>query len=657
MTSVAGPRIAAPHAPGDDAGHGSHNAWTSHDAEELYGVHRWGQGYFGINAAGHVCIRPEKRPARSIDLRLLVDALRGRDLHPPLLIRFTDILKHRVLDLHTAFTGAMRANDYRGMYRSVYPIKVNQQRHVVEEILQFGRSCGMGLEAGSKPELLAIMALVPDDDTLIICNGFKDDAFIEAVILATKVGMNIIPVVEKFSELRLIAKYARRHRVRPAIGIRAKLATTGEGRWEQSGGLRSKFGLFASEIVEALDFLRDNGLAECLQMLHFHLGSQAANIADVKNAVTELARFYVELQRRGAGLSCLDIGGGLGIDYDGSQTNFESSINYTLEEYASNVVFHIMEVCDQAGVQHPTIITESGRALTAHHSVLVINVLGWSGYDRFEIPATLPADPAGAHPPPLTNLFEAFHGLTERTCHECYHDAQVEWHRIVELFKLGYCTLDQRALAERLYFGICSRVLQIVRSLDKVPEEFAHLERMLANTYFCNWSIFQSLPDSWAIDQLFPIMPIHRLNERPSCRGTLADITCDSDGRVDRFIGRQDVKEVLELHPFNGDDYYLGVFLVGAYQEILGDLHNLFGDTNAVHVSLDERGRPQIDEVVKGDTVREVLQYVQYAAPDLLRSMRRRVEQALGSRRLTLAQSRRLLRFYESGLDGSTYLE
>jgi len=635
----------------------STSTWTTADTEALYRVQQWGQGYFSVNADGNVAVHPTQDPARSIDLKKLVDELRERGIQPPLLVRFTDILQHRVGQLHDAFTAAMRDNDYRGGYRCVYPIKVNQQRHVVEEILGFGRPYGFGLEAGSKPELLAVMALVEDEQTPIICNGFKDDEFIEAVILATKIGKNIIPVVEKFSELELIVKYAKQHNVKPSIGVRVKLAARGAGRWESSGGVRSKFGLFVSEVLDALTFLRNHGMGDCLNLLHFHLGSQINNIRNLKNAIIELVRVYVELQRLGAGLKYIDVGGGLGVDYDGSKTNFESSINYSLQEYANDVVFHIKEICDQAGVDQPTIISESGRAMVAYHSVLVFNVVGWSGFARFELPSELSPQQRSELPAPVVNLFDTYCTINAANVTEYYHDAQMSKDAVLNLFSLGYCTLEQRSLAERLFFGICHKVLQIVRKMEYVPEEFEGLEAMLSDTYFCNFSVFQSMPDSWAIDQLFPIMPIHRLNERPTCRGILADITCDSDGKVDRFIDRRDVKSVLELHPYDGRDYYIAAFLVGAYQEILGDLHNLLGDTNAVHVSLDEQGRYSIDEVIEGDTVREVLQYVQYSADELMRTMRKRVERALRDQKLTLDESRVLLRFYEQGLEGYTYLE
>ncbi|MEA2734038.1 MAG: arginine decarboxylase, partial [Humisphaera sp.] len=407
----------------------------------------------------------------------------------------------------------------------------------------------------------------------------------------------------------------------------------------------------------ALEYLRKNGMGDCLNLLHFHLGSQINNIRNIKGAIIELVRVYTELQRLGAGLKYIDVGGGLGVDYDGSKTDFGSSINYGLQEYANDVVFHVKEVCDQAGVEHPTIISESGRAMVAYHSVLVFNVIGWSGFKRFDLPQQLADRDRSTMPGPLVNLYDTYVGVTEANYMEYYHDAHVSRDAVLNLFSLGYCSLEHRSLAERLFFGICSKVLHIIRKLDYVPDEFKGLEAMLSDTYFCNMSIFQSIPDSWAIDQLFPIMPIHRLGEEPNCRGVLADITCDSDGKVDRFIDRRDVKSVLELHPYDDGDYFVGVFLVGAYQEILGDLHNLLGDTNAVHVTVDDNGQWSIDEVIEGDTVREVLQYVQFNADELKRSMRKMMEQALRDNKLSVDEARVLLKFYENGLEGYTYLE
>jgi arginine decarboxylase len=638
-------------------GTGAGRAWTVADSARLYGIHNWGNGYFSVNEDGHVTVQPTKDPAKTIDLKKLVDELRGRDIQMPVLLRFTDILQHRVGQIHEAFTNAIRDHDYKGDYRCVYPIKVNQQRHVVEEIHSFGKPYGFGLEAGSKPELLAVMGIVDDDNTPIVCNGFKDDEFIEAVILATKIGRNIIPVVEKFSELELLVKYAKLHNVKPSIGVRVKLAARGAGRWQESGGVRSKFGLFVSEVLDALEYLRNHGMGDCLNLLHFHLGSQINNIRNIKGAIIELVRVYTELQRLGAGLKYIDVGGGLGVDYDGSKTDFGSSINYGLQEYANDVVFHVKEVCDQAKVEHPTIISESGRAMVAYHSVLVFNVIGWSGFKRFDLPQQLSDDQRGKVPGPLVNLFDTYTGVNEQNFMEYYHDAHVSRDAVLNLFSLGYCTLEDRSLAERLFFGICSKVLHIIRKLDYVPDEFKGLEAMLSDTFFCNMSIFQSIPDSWAIDQLFPIMPIHRLGEEPNCRGVLADITCDSDGKVDRFIDRRDVKSVLELHPYDDNDYFVAAFLVGAYQEILGDLHNLLGDTNAVHVTVDDNGQWSIDEVIEGDTVREVLQYVQFDADDLKRSLRKMTELALRENKLNVDEARVLMKFYENGLEGYTYLE
>jgi arginine decarboxylase len=643
--------------PASPNGNGFHKPWTTADSAKLYNIQQWGSGYFSVNAEGHVAVHPTQDPSIGVDLKKLVDELRERDIALPILLRFTDILRHRVGRLHNAFSNAIRDHDYHGEYRCVYPIKVNQQRHVVEEITQFGKEFHFGLEAGSKPELLAVLAMVEDDATPIICNGFKDDEFIEAVILATKIGKNIIPVVEKFSELELIVKYAKLHNVKPSIGVRVKLAAKGAGRWEQSGGVRSKFGLFISEVMEAMEYLRRAGMGDCLNLLHFHLGSQINNIRNIKHAVIELVRVYVEMQRLGAGLKFIDVGGGLGVDYDGSHTDFGSSVNYGLQEYANDVVFHVKEICDQCGVEHPTIISESGRAMVAHHSMLVFNVLGWSGFARFAVPTLLTEQQRSEMPQPVVNLFDSHAGINDQNFMEYYHDATISKDAVLNLFSLGYCSLEDRSVAERLFFAICAKVLTIIRKLDYVPDEFEGLESMLSDTYFCNFSIFQSMPDSWAIDQLFPIMPIHRLNEEPDCRGILADITCDSDGKVDRFIDRRRVKPVLELHAYDGSDYFLATFLVGAYQEILGDLHNLLGDTNAVHVSIDESGRVSIDEVVEGDTVREVLQYVQFNADDLKRAMRKSVERALRDQKLTIDESRVLLKFYENGLEGYTYLE
>ncbi len=633
----------------------SAHAWKLHDAFETYGVKNWGKGYFGINRLGHLTVHPEKDPDRSIDLKDLIDQLRGRGIQPPILLRFSDLLKHRIGEIAGAFEKARKDAGYDGNYACVYPIKVNQQRHVVEEVLDYGKEHGFGLEAGSKPELLAVLALTNGTaETPIICNGFKDDEFIKMVVMGRKIGKHIIPVVEKFTELELLVKYMEELGVRQPLGVRVKLASRGSGRWKGSAGYRSKFGLTLTEVLEAFEYLKARGLEDCLQLTHFHMGSQVSNIRKVKDALTEAARVYAELYRLGAGLKFIDVGGGLGVDYDGSQTDFESSTNYTLQEYANDVVFRIKAVCDEAGVPHPTIISESGRALVAYHSVLVFDVLGTSDFDKCTAPESLPEDA----PQPLQDLFTTHKELNKKNYLEGYHDAVQSMEETLNLFNLGYLSVELRALAERLYWALCRKVMRITRDLDYVPDELNGLENMLSDTYFCNFSVFQSMPDSWAIDQLFPIMPIHRLTEAPTRRGVLGDITCDSDGKVDQFIDLRDVRSSLELHPYTGDEpYYLGGFLLGAYQEILGDLHNLFGDTNAVHISLEEDGTTNVETVVKGDTVTEVLNYVQYSAEKLTDRVRKDVERAVRQGKISVTESRQFLRFYESGLEGYTYLE
>jgi len=627
--------------------------WKLSDAFETYRVNEWGKGYFGINNLGNVTVMPTKEPEASIDLKELIDQLQARGIQLPILVRFTDILRHRVSEIHAAFQKSIEEFDYKGKYCCVYPIKVNQQRQVVEEILDFGKPFQFGLEAGSKPELLAVMALTNGGNTPIICNGFKDEEFIHMTMLARKIGKNIIPVVEKFTELELIVKQAEITGVRPVIGIRAKLAARGAGRWRSSAGYRSKFGLTLTEMLEAVDYLKQRGMVDCLQLVHFHLGSQITNIRSIKAALTEVGRVYTEMHRIGANVNYIDVGGGLGIDYDGSQSDFESSINYTLQEYANDVVFRIKSVCDDAGVPHPTIISESGRAMVGYHSLLVFDVVGVSNFDRYTVPPQIPDD----GPQQLADLFAIFQDLKKKNLQESYHDALQAVDEAVNMFNLGTINIEQRALIERLFWAVCSKILRMVRELDYTPEELQGLESMLSDTYFCNFSVFQSMPDSWAIKQLFPIMPIHRLTENPTRKAVLGDITCDSDGKIDQFIDLRDVRNTLQLHEFTGQPYYLGAFLLGAYQEILGDLHNLFGDTNAVHVSLDENNHLNIDEVIKGDTVREVLAYVQYKADELTDRIRKDVEKAVKLGTISIAESREFLDFYQSGLEGYTYLE
>jgi arginine decarboxylase len=631
--------------------------WSAAEAAELYDVPRWGQGYFSVSEQGHLLVHPTKEPGRGVDLKRLVDRLHLHGLAVPILIRFTDILKHRLGEIHSAFQHAISQNQYQGRYCCVYPIKVNQQRQVVEEVLNFGAQYGFGLEAGSKPELLAVAAMA-SNETPIVCNGFKDAEFIEMAMLAQKMGRHIIPVVEKYTELELILEYAEKVGVRPNIGMRVKLASRGSGRWQSSGGYRSKFGLTVTEILRGLEELKKRDMSDCLKLLHFHLGSQITHIRIIKGALNEAARVYCELVKQGAGLEYMDVGGGLGVDYDGSQTNFESSMNYTLQEYANDVVYHIQTVCDEAGVTHPTIVSESGRAVSAYHSMLIFNVLGTTAFGEEKIPTVVKDD----FEQPVVDLIEAYHGVTQRNAVETYHDAQQALDMAMNLFSGGYLPLEQRAHAENLFFAICEKIHKLCQGMDDVPEDLQPLGELLSDTYFCNFSLFQSIPDSWAIKQLFPVMPIHRLNERPVNHAVIGDITCDSDGKLEQFIDRRDVKKTIKLHAFNGEPYFLGVFLVGAYQEILGDLHNLFGDTHAVHVRLAENGDElvegaRVEHIIKGDTVREVLKYVEFDPEALMGKLRRDVEGAVHAGRMEDQQAGRLLKFYEEALMGYTYLE
>ena len=627
--------------------------WSTTDAKETYDIARWGNGYFGINEAGHVAVHPDKNPARSIDLKELVDKLQLRGIDLPILVRFGEILKHRLGEIHGAFQTAINEQKYNGNYSCVFPIKVNQQRQVVEEVIDFGRAHKFGVEAGSKPELLAVVALT-DNDTPIICNGFKDAEFIETAMFAHKIGRKIIPVVEKYTELQMILDYAEKIGVRPNIGMRVKLASRGSGRWQSSGGYRSKFGLTVTEIMKGLEDLKARGMEDCFKLLHFHLGSQITNIRVIKAALNEAARVYCELKKLGAGLEYIDVGGGLGVDYDGSQTNFESSVNYTLQEYANDVVYHLQRVCDESEIPHPNIISESGRAVVAYHSVLVFNVLGVS--EQGENGPTPPKLPEGAEQP-LIDLSETYANMTSRNLLESFHDAQQSLDMAMNLFTGGYLNLEQRCLVEHYYWAICHKLKRLGSQLDFMPEDLEGLEVLLSDTYFCNFSLFQSMPDSWAIKQLFPVMPIHRLNERPTRQAVLSDITCDSDGKIDQFIDRRDVKRTLPLHGYRGEPYYIAAFMIGAYQEILGDLHNLYGDTNTVHVSLADDGQVVLGHVIKGDTVREVLDYVEFEPDELVRKLRDSVEAAVRVGKIDYKLAGNFLKYYEEGLQGYTYLE
>ena len=628
--------------------------WKVADSVELYGIDRWGREHFSINPQGHLTVGPQGTNGPMMDLKELVDEVQERGISLPLLIRSSDLLRSRMDAIHHAFHSAIQENGYQGSYRGVYPIKVNQNRHLVEDLVQYGRRYHYGLEAGSKPELLAVMAVLQDPEALVVCNGYKDEEYVETALLASRLGPRIILVVEKPAELRLILQVAQRTGIQPELGIRARLSTRGAGHWEASGGDRSKFGLGARELMEAIDFLRAHELLDSFVLLHFHLGSQISSIRNVKDALREGGWLYVNLMKMGVPLEFFDVGGGLGVDYDGSRTNFPSSMNYSLQEYANDIVGGMMEVCEPAGVAHPTLVTESGRATVAHHAILVVDVLGVGEFRVGPLPEELEDDT----PPVLRHLFETHREVTPKNLLPSFHDAQQYRDECFTLFNLGHLSLANRVLAEDIFWAVCRKIQVLLKELPRLPEDLKGLEAALADTYFCNFSIFQSLPDSWAIDQLFPMAPIHRLDEKPTQRGILADITCDSDGKIDRFIHPREVRPVLELHPLREQEpYYLGIFLVGAYQEILGDLHNLFGDTNTVHVELDPEGGYRIQHVVAGDTVREVLRYVGYQRDELVASVRRSAESAIKHQRMTRSEARQLLRIYEAGLAGYTYLE
>lgn len=637
--------------------------WTIQDAETLYGINRWGDGYFSISPSGNVIVSPDQSQVNAIDLKALVDSLVDRGLQLPILLRFNGILRNRLHQLDDCFRTAIDSYGYQNRYRCVFPIKVNQQREVVQQIVGEGSKLGFGIEAGSKPELLAAIAM-SDAGVPIICNGFKDDEFIRLAMMADRFGRTVIPVIEKASELDLILRVAQEIGVRPTFGMRVKLATRGSGRWQASGGYRSKFGLTVAEVLAALDRLIAMDMADCFQLLHFHVGSQIGNIRQLKSAILEAARIYVDLQRRGAGLNYLDVGGGLGVDYDGSRTDTESSMNYSMQEYANDVVSHVQSVCDEAGVPHPQLISESGRAVAAQHSILVMETLGVTQQGEHKIPTAVTEEDGAVSMEPLPDHYEqpvldlgsAFRELCPENMMETFHDAQVSLDLCMNLFSGGYLPLEQRVAAESLYFALCNRIRGIAETQTTVPSEIRHLDRMLSDIYFVNFSLFQSMPDAWAIDQLFPIMPIHRLDEQPTRHAVLGDITCDSDGKVDSFVSGCGRTKTLELHPIQtGQPYQLAVFMVGAYQEILGDLHNLFGDTHAVHVEC-EGNVAKVRSVVKGDTVSEVLGYVQYEDRELMEKIQDSVEDAISDGLINHQQAGQTITAFEKTLAGYTYL-
>lgn len=635
----------------------SNQRWTIEDSEELYRIQGWGEPYFSINAAGHITVSPQGDRGGSLDLYELVNALKQRNLGLPLLIRFSDILEDRIERLNACFAKAIARYNYPGFYRGVFPVKCNQQRHLIEDLVRFGKPHQFGLEAGSKPELMIALATLDTPEALLICNGYKDREYIETATLAQRLGQTPIIVLEQVEEVELAIEAGRKLGVKPILGVRAKLSAKGIGRWGTSAGDRAKFGLTIPEIIRAVEQLRAAGMLDCLQLLHYHIGSQISAINVIKEAIREASQIYVELVRLGAGMKYLDVGGGLGVDYDGSKTNFYASKNYSMQNYANDVVAEVKEACEERNLPVPTLVSESGRAIASHQSVLVFDVLGTS-----EVQSHLPESPHDKDPLVIRNLYETYHSITVENYQEAYHDATQFKEEAVSIFGFGYLSLPDRARAERLYWACCAKILDIVRQQEYVPDDLEDLEKIMASIYYVNLSVFQSAPDSWAIDQLFPILPIHRLDEEPTRRGTLADLTCDSDGKIDQFIDLRDVKYVLELHALKRQEgthshepYYLGMFLNGAYQEIMGNLHNLFGDTNAVHIKLTPKGY-QIEHVVKGDTMTEVLGYVQYDSEDLIENIRRRSEQALQENRITLQEAQLLLQNYEHSLSRYTYL-
>jgi len=626
--------------------------WRIEDSIELYNIKGWGQNYFNVNDKGNVVVTPSANGVK-IDLKELIDELLIRDVSLPVLLRFPDILDNRIETISSCFEKASKEYGFKGSYFNIYPIKVNQVRPVVEEIMRYGKKFNIGLEAGSKPELHAVLAITQNPEALIICNGYKDESFIELALLAQKMGKRIFLVVEKLNELRQIITISKRLKVKPNIGIRIKLASSGSGKWEESGGDQSKFGLNASELIEAVEIAKSSKILEQIKLIHFHLGSQITNIRKIKNALRECSQFYVQMKKLGCNVEFVDIGGGLGVDYDGTRSFSPSSINYTIQEYVNDAIYMLQDASDKNDLPHPNIITESGRSLTAHHSILVFDVLETTTIPEWDYNYKITENDHEN----VRELFNLLENLTHTTMFETWHDAQQIREDSLDLFSLGMIDLKTRALIERLFWSIAREVYQLSLELKHQPEEYRPLSKMLADKYFCNFSLFQSLPDSWAIDQIFPILPIHRLNEKPTRVATIQDITCDSDGKIDNFIGSRNFSHYLPLHEFKeSDPYYLGVFLVGAYQEILGDLHNLFGDTNAVHVVVED-DEFKIKQIIDGETVAEVLDYVQYNAKSLVRTMETWVTTSVKQGKITAEEGKEFLSNYRSGLYGYTYLE
>jgi arginine decarboxylase len=626
--------------------------WRIEDSAELYNINGWGINYFSINEKGHVVVKPRKDTVE-VDLMDLVEELQLRDVSTPVLLRFPDILDSRIEKMASCFKIAAEEYSYNAQNYIIYPIKVNQMRPVVEEIVTHGKKFNIGLEAGSKPELHAVIAINTDNDSLIICNGYKDEDYIELALLAQKMGRQIYLVIEKLSEMKLIVKIAKQFKVKPNLGIRIKLSSTGSGKWEDSGGDGSKFGLTSSELLEALDYLDKNKMKDCLRLVHFHIGSQVNKIRRIKLAMREASQFYVQMHKNGFHIDFVDIGGGLGVDYDGTRSSSESSVNYSIQEYVNDVVSTLVDVSEKNKLPHPNIITESGRSLTAHHSVLVFEVLESTSLPTWEEEEVVSPDDHEL----LRELYSLWDTLNQPRMLETWHDAQQIREEALDRFSLGLLDIATRAKIERLFWSIAKETIQMIAGLKHVPEEFLSLPKLLSDKYFCNFSLFQSLPDSWAIDQIFPIIPLDRLDEKPDRNATIQDITCDSDGKIENFISARSQSYNLPVHSLKPKEpYYIGVFLVGAYQEILGDLHNLFGDTNAVHVSVDEKGY-SIDQVIDGETVAEVLEYVQYNPKKLVRTVETWVTSSVKSGIISAEEGKEFLSNYRSGLYGYTYLE
>lgn len=627
--------------------------WTIEDSRELYNINGWGVSYFGVNDKGNVYVTPCKDKTQ-IDLREVMDELALRDVTSPVLLRFPDILDNRIEKTASCFDVAKKEYGYKGENFIIYPIKVNQIQPVVEEIISHGRKFNLGLEAGSKPELHAVLAVQCQSDSLIICNGYKDQAYIELALLAQKMGKRIFIVVEKLNELETIATVAKKLNVKPNLGIRIKLASCGSGKWEESGGDASKFGLTSAELLQALDIMEKKEWHDCLKLIHFHIGSQITKIRRIQTALREASQFYINLHKMGYKVEFVDCGGGLGVDYDGTRSsNSESSVNYSIQEYVNDCIYTFVEAADKNELPHPNLITESGRSLTAHHSVLVIDVLETASLP--EMPEEFEAKPDDHKL--VKDLYDIWDNLSSRSMLEDWHDAEQIREEALELFSHGIVDLKTRAEIERMYWSVAHEINVLAKNIKHVPEELKNLDKLLADKYFCNFSLFQSLPDSWAIDQLFPIVPIQRLNERPTRNATLQDITCDSDGKIANFVAEGHTSHVLPIHSLKkNESYYLGIFLVGAYQEILGDMHNLFGDTNAVHVSVKD-GKYHIDQIIDGETVEEVLDYVQYNPKKLVRQLETWVTKSVKEGKISLEEGKEFLDTYRSGLYGYTYLE